>query len=112
METVELKRKDAETKATTAKGKVALQVAMQRRASLAKMMAGIAVNPIATYANAGRSGAVSTMSGNVESGNNNDAGGGTSAVPIRDTSGAPSFMASYAATPAGLATYTTRPKLK
>jgi hypothetical protein len=93
---IEHRKKEAENKATTLKGKIALQKAMQRRASLARLMTGIATN--AAGAAAGTSGG---------------GGGGDAAAAAANAGGDGSTYSpgSILSSP-GLAIYTTRPKLR
>lgn len=108
MDTVEVKRKQAEVHAATATGRIALQKALQRRTSLARLMTGIATNPIATFANSGRGELQPTTTnlGNTKS--------------LSDTLSTETMKndqmlgnnGSVAQLLSGLAVYTTRPKLR
>jgi len=109
MDTVEIKRKEAESHAATATGRIALQKALQRRTSLARLMTGIATNPIATFANSGR-GELQPTPATTNVGN-------TKLIDVSSTETMKNDSmlgnnGSVVQLLSGLAIYTTRPKLR
>lgn len=114
MENMEGKRRAAEQQASTAKGKLQLQKAMQRRASLARLMTGIAINPVATFANGGKG---DSASAGISTAPGADAAAAASASAVTSSGelhGHASFggKAGGASASSGLAVYTTRPRLR